>query len=252
MQQENDGRIFRPSFSIENGEPIDLNCAIKDLLFHCFFPCLGIYAECGGERQYQACNPRDDPICRSRGVHTSPDLLRDFEDNFELDRQAERKTGNADYQPNCHVIAAKDIAEQIRGSVGNPGLVKEVAGGCQEDSEANHARHTIERAQMLFGRGQGAQGRSPNRIAAHFGIQFLPQPAKILRLVIHNREHAAQEEEIACLQRLNVTSERRWSSRKLNAKVLQSALCAARLRAFTSYHRPTCAPSSTGSTSTVT
>ena len=34
MQQENDGRILRPSFSVEDGEPINLNCAIEDLLFH--------------------------------------------------------------------------------------------------------------------------------------------------------------------------------------------------------------------------
>ena len=105
---------------------------------------------------------------------------------------------------------------------------------------------------MLPGRSQRAQSRRAYRISPRLDIHFLPQPAKILRLVIHNREHAAQEEEIACLERLDVTTERRRGSRKLNAKFQKPALRAARLQTPAGYHRPTCAPSSTCSTSPVT
>jgi hypothetical protein len=73
---------------------------------------------------------------------------------------------------------------------------------------------------MLFGRCKRAQSRSTYRIPSRLDIHFIPQPAKILGLVIHNREHAAKEEEIAGLHRLNVTAKRRRSRWKLDAEVL--------------------------------
>ena len=50
--------------------------------------------------------------------------------------------------------------------------------------------------------------------------------------MIHNWKHAAKEEQIACLQRLDISAERRRGGWELNAKVLQPALCTARLRTF--------------------
>jgi hypothetical protein len=58
--------------------------------------------------------------------------------------------------------------------------------------------------------------------------------------VIDNREHPAKEEKVACLYRLDVSTERRRGGWELNAKVLQPAICTARLRTFSAYHRPTC------------
>src|SRR5271165_3152469 len=72
MEQKDRGCVLWSRFPIEDGEPIDLNCAIKDLGFHCFVLCLGIYFKCSDERQCQHCNGRENRICRIRGVHTSP------------------------------------------------------------------------------------------------------------------------------------------------------------------------------------
>ena len=105
---------------------------------------------------------------------------------------------------------------------------------------------------MFLGRGEGAQSRGVGGISPSLDIEFFPKPANILRLVVHNRQHPAQEEQIARLQRLDVSAKRRRSGWELNAKVLQPALCAARLRTLRAYHRPTCAPPSTCSTSPVT
>ena len=91
----------------------------------------------------------------------------------------------------------------------------------------------IERAQMLFGRSKSAQSRSVGGIPSSFDIEFFPKPAKILRLVIDNRKHPAQKEQVARLQRLDIGAKRRRSGWELYAKVLQPAFCAARLRTFT-------------------
>ena len=105
---------------------------------------------------------------------------------------------------------------------------------------------------MLFGRSEDAQSRSVGGISSGLGIELFPQPANILRLVVDNREHPAKEEQVARLYRLHISAKRRRGGWELNAKVLQPAFGTARLRTFGAYHRPTCAPPSTCSTSPVT
>jgi len=106
---------------------------------------------------------------------------------------------------------------------------------------------------MFFGRRQDAQSRSVGGISSSLDIELFPKPANILWLMIYDRKHAAKEEQITRLYRLDVSAKRRWGFRELNSKVLQPAICTAQLLGtFTAYHRPTCAPPSTCSTSPVT
>jgi hypothetical protein len=105
---------------------------------------------------------------------------------------------------------------------------------------------------MFLGRSEDAQSRGVGGIPSSLRIQFFPKPANILRLVVDNREHPAKEEQIARLERLHISAEWRRSGGEFNAKVLQPAICTARLGTLRGYHRPTCAPSSTCSTSPVT
>jgi hypothetical protein len=79
---------------------------------------------------------------------------------------------------------------------------------------------------MLLGSGKRAQRGGVDGISSRLGIEFFSKPAKILRLVVDNREHSAKEEQIARLQRLDVTAEWRWRGRELNTQLLQPALCA--------------------------
>lgn len=104
---------------------------------------------------------------------------------------------------------------------------------------------------MLPGRSEHIQGRSVGGISSSLDIELFAKPANILRLVVDNWEHPAKKEQVARLYRLDVSAKRRRGGWELNAKVLQSAICTARLRTFNGYHRPTCAPSSTCSTSPV-
>jgi hypothetical protein len=50
-------------------------------------------------------------------MHTSSDLLRDFEDDIKFYRHPERKAGNADHEPNRHLLDAEDISKQVRDRV---------------------------------------------------------------------------------------------------------------------------------------
>ena len=97
---------------------------------------------------------------------------------------------------------------------------------------SNHPRHAVERSQMLLRRGQHAQSRCARRIPSRLRVQLFPQPPKILRLVIHHREHAAEEKQIARLHRLNVTA--KWHSAppeaRCRAPAAALALPAATLR----------------------
>ena len=85
---------------------------------------------------------------------------------------------------------------------------------------------------MLFGRGKDTQSRRVGGISSGLDIELFPQPANIFRLVVDNWEHPAKEEQVACLDRLDVSAKGRRGGWELNAKVLQPAVgCSAVLRA---------------------
>src|SRR5260370_4461845 len=69
--------------------------------------------------------------------------LCDFEDDFELNRHPQRKTRDADDQPNCCLLAAKNVEEHVRHSVRNPGLVEEIPGGSHEYAEPHNPSDSI-------------------------------------------------------------------------------------------------------------
>jgi len=47
-------------------------------------------------------------------------------------------------------LDAEDISEQVRDSVGDPGLVEEIPVGGHEHAEPHNARHSVEGAQNAF------------------------------------------------------------------------------------------------------
>jgi chromosome segregation ATPase len=160
------------------------------------------------------------------------------------------ETANA--RKSLEAIIAKHIAKQIRCPIRDSRLIEKISRRRQEHAQPHHPRHAIERAQMLLRRRQHAQSRRPRRIPSRLHIELFPQMANIFRLVIDHRKHPAEEEQIARLHRLHVTAERRWCGRKLDAQLLQPPLRATQMRTLHAHHLPTCAPSSTCSTSPVT
>jgi len=186
---------------------------------------------CGNGEPHQKDNAEDPRNGVSAHMHMTfvSDLLCDFEDDIEFDRHSERKAGNSDDRSNRCSFDPKDISKEIRDGIRDPGLLEEVAVCRDEHSQPHHARHSIESAQMLLGRGEDAQRRRVGGISSSLDIEFLPESSNKLRLVIDNREHPAKEEQVARLYRLDVRTERRGSSWKLNAKVTQPVVRTARL-----------------------
>lgn len=177
----------------------------------------------------------------------------DFEDDFEFYGDAEREAGDADDCTNRCFLDAENISKQIRDSIPDSRLIDDlISGCCNEYSESNKASHSIERTEMLPRRSEDAKSGCVGGIPRRLYIELFANAAYVLRLVLDNREHSAQEEQVACLDGLGVGAKRRGRRYELNAKLLQPAFGARRLWSFRNYHRPTCAPPSTYSTSPVT
>src|SRR3569833_1868432 len=83
-------------------------------------------------------------------------------------------------------------------------------------------------------------------------IEFLSDLADVSRLVINDWKHSAQEEQPPSFDHLDVGAEWSWRIRQRYAQALQPALSAGIPSVGPTYHRPTCAPPSTCSTSPVT
>jgi hypothetical protein len=170
------------------------------------------------------------PQVMAGGISLYHRLLRiDFEDHIEFDWNPERKARNADDRPDRSFLDAKDIPKQIRGSVRDPGMVVKIPKGRKEHSKTHDASHSIERAQMLFCNSEDVQSRSVGRISSGFDIEFLPEPANMLRLMVHKRKYAAKKEQVTRLHCLDVSAQWCRSGRELYAKALQPAISAARL-----------------------
>ena|SRR5438067_5302540 len=105
---------------------------------------------------------------------------------------------------------------------------------------------------MLFCCGKGAQSSGEGGVPSCLGIELFAKPADVLGLVVYNWQHPAQEKKAARLSRFDIRAEWSRGGWELYAKVFEPAFCAAQLQTLAVHHRPTCAPSSTCSTSPVT
>ena len=83
-------------------------------------------------------------------------LFCDFKDDIKFYRHPQREAGNTDDQPNRCFLDPKDISKQIGDSIRDSGLVEEVPGSCYKHTEPDNASHSIERAKMLFRRGENS------------------------------------------------------------------------------------------------
>jgi hypothetical protein len=82
---------------------------------------------------------------------------------------------------------------------------------------------------MFFGRSEDAQSCSVGSVPSSFDIELFTKPANVLRFVVDDGEHSAEEQKVARLYRLDVSAERRRRGWEPNAKLLQAARRAARL-----------------------
>src|SRR5689334_9589150 len=98
----------------------------------------------------------------------SGDLLlsRDFEDDFQLDRRAERKAGDAIHQPARVLIFSEDVLQQLRSGVGDFWLISHISRGGHRHAQPDDPGHFVERSQMLPCDRENVEGRKVSRLTS--------------------------------------------------------------------------------------
>ena len=122
-----------------------------------------------------------------------PSPFRDLEDDFELDWHTQRKTRNANNEPDRRLLAAEDILEEVGHSVCDSRLIERLSASRHEYSQPYDASNAIKRAQMLSGCSEGTQTRRIGSIPSRIFIKFLPDAPDVLWPMVDNREHTAEE-----------------------------------------------------------
>ena len=114
-------------------------------------------------------------------------------------------------------------------------MIPEIALGRDIDAKLRDACDLVERAEMGPDRGQCAEGGHLRRLAAVLGRQLAADASDKLRLAVDDRQHPAQEEQIADLHGFDIGAKRRGRRRKRDAEIPSAAVLRRRL-----VHR--CAP----------
>jgi hypothetical protein len=97
-------------------------------------------------------------------------LRRHFENEFQLDRRAERQAGNSVHQAAGVLVFSEDVLQQLGRTVSNFGLVAEISRSCHHNAQPDDARHSIERSQMLARDSEAVERSQVSRLASSFGI----------------------------------------------------------------------------------
>ncbi len=79
-----------------------------------------------------------------RRTLTSFALVGDFENEVELDRHSEWKTGHPDHRSDRHLLTSKNVPEQVGGAIGDTWLVKKISVGRHEYAKPYDTRYPIE------------------------------------------------------------------------------------------------------------
>jgi hypothetical protein len=213
VQQEKRRRVFRSGLSVKDGEPIYLCRAIKRQVFHGTFLSLGLGQLVHAER------------CAAVGPYiTEPLLPRHLENDFQLDRGAERKACDAIHQAARALVFAEDILQQLRGGVSDGRLIADISRSGHRHAESDDPRHFVERSQMLLRDSEDVERREVSRLAPRFHIELRADTPNEFRPVAFRGKHPAQKKQIARLHRFHIGAERLRRRRELDAKFFQPLL----------------------------
>src|SRR5947209_9322734 len=187
--------------------------------------------------------PRDVPflgpgpaIAMMRASQKPPILPRHLENDFQLDRCAERKACDAIHQAARTLVFSEDVLQQLRSGVSDFRLIADISRSGHRHTEPDDARHFVERSQMLPRDSQDVERREVSRLAPRFYIELRADAANEFRPVAFRGKHPAQKKQSARLHRFHIGAEWPGRRRELDAKLFQPLLSAGRPRAFGSYH----------------
>src|SRR6266446_4999230 len=79
----------------------------------------------------------------------SAPLCRHLENDFQLDRSAERKACDAIYQATRALVFSEDISQQLGRGVSYSRLITNISGSGHRHAEPDKSCYLVERSQML-------------------------------------------------------------------------------------------------------
>src|SRR5580704_4552443 len=94
--------------------------------------------------------------------------LRHLENDFQLDRRAERKTCHSIYQPTWIFLFAENVLKQLRGGVCHFRLIANISRSCYRNPEPDDPGHSVERSQKLPCDREGIERRQASCLTSCF------------------------------------------------------------------------------------
>src|SRR5450432_217179 len=155
---------------------------------------------------------------------TPKPLPRNLENDFQLDRGAERKACNAIHQTARALVFSEDVLQQLRSGVSDFRLFADISRSGHRHAEPDDPRHFVERSQMPSRHSEDVERREVSRFAPRFHIELRADAPNEFRRVAFRGKHPTQKKQIARLHRFHIGAERFRRRRELDAKFFQPLL----------------------------
>src|SRR6266566_6349234 len=101
-----------------------------------------------------------------------PFLPRHLENDFQLDRGAERKACDAIYQAARALVFSENGLQQRRSGVGDLRLITDISASGHRHAEPDDPYHVVQRSQMLPCDSERVERREMSRLAPSFHIEL--------------------------------------------------------------------------------
>src|SRR5438876_124200 len=141
-----------------------------------------------------------------------------FENDFQLDRSAERKACDAIHQAARALVFSEDVLQQLRSGVSDFRLITNISRSGHRHAEPDDPRHFVERSQMLPRDSEDVERRKVSRLAPRFHIELRADAPNEFCPVAFRGKHPAQKKQMARLHRFHIGAERLRRRRELDAR----------------------------------
>src|SRR5436853_3653279 len=135
-----------------------------------------------------------------------------FENDFQLDRSAKRKACDAIHQAARALVFSEDVLQQLGSGVSDLRLIADISRSGHRHAEADDARHSVERSQVLFRDSENVERRELSRFATGFHVELRADAPSASRPAACRGKHSAKKEQIVRSEERRVGKEcrSRW------------------------------------------
>ncbi len=103
-------------------------------------------------------------------------------------------------------------------------LVADISRSGNRHAEPDHARHFVERSQILPRNGEDVERREVRRLAARFDIELRADASDEFRRAAFRGKHPGEKKQVTCLHRFGIDAERLRRRRELDAQFSETSL----------------------------